>query len=67
MSRRLKALLVFTVIVAIAAVVAISGILPRLRDRQATGRANTHYRREPVVTIVHPNSQNASQEVVLPG
>ena len=50
----------------IAAVVVTSGIIPRLRARQAL-RQQTDIAAEPVVTVVYPKREAPAEEVVLPG
>ncbi len=63
---RLRALLVVLVVLAIAAVVVASGIIPRLRARQ-TLRSQTNAWAEPNITVLHPQRGAPSEEVVLPG
>lgn len=65
MSRRTRALLGVTFLVLIAAAIAISGIVPRLRDRQIL-EEQTRVSAEPVVATVRPQVQNPSRELVLP-
>jgi RND family efflux transporter MFP subunit len=63
---RLRVFLILAVVLAIAAVVVIMGIVPRVRARQAL-REETDRLAAPVVTVVHPRRQAPSEEVVLPG
>lgn len=64
--RRFRTVLILVVVLAIAAVVVASGIIPRLRARQAL-RQQTDVAAEPTVTVIHPTREAASEEVVLPG
>ncbi|MBV9301846.1 MAG: efflux RND transporter periplasmic adaptor subunit [Acidobacteriaceae bacterium] len=64
--RRLRFVLLAVVLIAIVAVVVLSGILPRLRARQAL-REETNRSAVPVVTVGHPQREAAAEEVVLPG
>ncbi len=63
---RLRAFLVFAVVVAIVAVAVVLGIVPRLRARQAL-REETNRLAVPVVTVVRPQREAPSEEVILPG
>jgi RND family efflux transporter MFP subunit len=64
---RLRALLVFAGVLAMVVVVLVLfGIIPRVRARQAL-REETNRLAVPVVTVVHPQREAASEEVVLPG
>jgi RND family efflux transporter MFP subunit len=63
---RFRTVLVLVVVLAIAAVVVASGIIPRLRARQAL-RRQTDIAAEPTVTVVRPERAAPSEEVVLPG
>jgi RND family efflux transporter MFP subunit len=63
---RLRAFLVFAIVLVIVAVVVILGIVPRLRARQAL-REETNRLAIPVVTVVRPQREAPSEEVILPG
>lgn len=63
---RFRAFLALLVVLTIAAVVVASGIIPRLRARQAL-QQQTDVAAEPAVTVIHPTREAASEEVVLPG
>ena len=63
---RLRAIFVLLVVLAIAAFIVISGILPRVRARQ-TLREQTTLSAEPNVSVIHPKRGAPSEEVVLPG
>ncbi len=63
---RVRALLGLLIVLVLVAAVVASGIIPRLRARQAL-REQTNITAEPVVTIVHPDRGAPSEEVVLPG
>jgi RND family efflux transporter MFP subunit len=63
---RLRASIVLLAILLVVAAVVVSGIVPRLRARQAL-RQQTDYRAAPTVTIVRPKPSAPSEEVVLPG
>src|SRR6202034_3597059 len=63
---RLRAIIVLIVVLAVAALVVVSGILPRLRAKQAR-RKQTTIAAEPAVTVMHPQRANPAEEVVLPG
>ncbi len=57
----------FTVgLVIVAALLVVSGILPRLRARQALTQ-ETNYTAAPAVTVVKPTRGAPAEEVVLPG
>lgn len=62
----LRALAFACLLVVIACVVAVLGILPRVRARQELAQ-QTAYRSSPVVTVVHPKLSAPGEEVVLPG
>jgi RND family efflux transporter MFP subunit len=63
---RLRAFLILAVVLAVVVVLIIVGIVPRVRARQAL-REETDRLAAPVVTVVHPRREAASEEVVLPG
>jgi RND family efflux transporter MFP subunit len=63
---RFRTVLVLLIVLVIAAVVVASGIIPRLRSRQAL-RQQTDIAAEPTVTVVRPERGSPSEEVVLPG
>ncbi len=63
---RLRALLGLIIVLAIAAAVVASGIIPRLRAKQELIK-ETNTSAEPSVTIVHPQRGAPAEEVVLPG
>ncbi|MGI8959560.1 MAG: efflux RND transporter periplasmic adaptor subunit [Bryobacteraceae bacterium] len=63
---RLRAFFVFAVILAMVAGVVVLGVVPRVRARQAL-REETNHLAVAVVTIVHPQRQMSSEEVILPG
>ncbi len=63
---RFRLVLAALVALVIAAAVVTSGILPRLRARQAL-RRQTDIAAEPIVAILHPKRESPSEEVVLPG
>ena len=63
---RLRALLGLIIVLAIAAAVVASGIIPRLRAKQELIK-QTNTSAEPSVTIVHPQRGTPAEEVVLPG
>ncbi len=63
---RFRAFLALIIVLAIAAVVVASGIIPRLRARQVL-RQQTDVSAEPVVAVIHPTREAPSEEVVLPG
>lgn len=63
---RLRTSIVLLVVLAVVALVVVSGILPRLRARQ-TLRQQTTISAEPVVTVIEPRRANPAEEVVLPG
>ncbi len=54
------------IVLAIAAALITSGIIPRLRARQVL-REQADVSAIPVVTVVHPKRQATAEEVVLPG
>ncbi len=63
---RLRAILGLVIVLAIAAFVVVSGIIPRVRARQ-TLREQTTISAEPTVTVVHPKRGAPAEEVILPG
>src|SRR5947208_10993511 len=63
---RVRVLLALALLVAVAGVLVVSGILPRLKAKTVL-RQQTSLTAEPAVTIVHPQRQAGSQELVLPG
>ncbi|HEX3685145.1 MAG TPA: efflux RND transporter periplasmic adaptor subunit [Bryobacteraceae bacterium] len=63
---RLRAIILLFVVLAVVALVVVSGILPRLRAKQAL-RKQTTIAAEPAVTVMHPQRANPAEEVVLPG
>jgi RND family efflux transporter MFP subunit len=63
---RLRILLGLLLVCAVAAALVISGILPRVKAKAAL-RQETSVAAEPSVTIVHPQREPGSQELVLPG
>lgn len=63
---RIRSLILLLVVLGGVAVLVASGILPRLRARQALRRQTT-IAAEPSVSVVHPQREMASEEVVLPG
>lgn len=62
----IKGILITVGIVIIAALLVASGILPRLRDRQALQK-ETSYAAAPAVSVVKPTRGAPAEEVVLPG
>ncbi len=54
------------VVLAIAATLIVSGIIPRLRARQILQR-QANVAAVPVVTVIHPKRQAPAEEVILPG
>src|SRR5690242_561748 len=64
--RRVRTVVVVLAVLAIAAAVVASGIIPRLRARQQL-RQQTDLAAEPAVTVVRPQRGAPSEEVVLPG
>ena len=66
MRARLTLAAVFLLGLVLAAVLAITGILPRVRARQML-QQQTHSLAEPVVAVVKPQRQAATDELVLPG
>jgi RND family efflux transporter MFP subunit len=66
MTSGLRALFVFAAVLAIVVVLVLMGIIPRVRARQAL-REETDRLAVPVVTVVHPQREAPSEEVVLPG
>lgn len=63
---RFRTFLALTVVLAIAAVVVASGIIPRLRARQIL-REQTDVAAAPTVVVIHPTREAPSEEVILPG
>src|SRR5205085_11479923 len=63
---RLRAFLICAVVLSIVALVVVLGIVPRVRARQAL-REETNRLAIPAVTVVHPQREAASEEVILPG
>src|SRR3954465_4856795 len=63
---RLRILLGLVLVCAIAGALVVSGILPRVKAKTVL-RQQTSLAAEPAVTIVHPQRQSGSQELVLPG
>ena len=63
---RFRVLAGLLVILAIAAALIASGIIPRLRARQ-TLRRQADVAAVPVVTVLHPKRRAPAEEVVLPG
>jgi RND family efflux transporter MFP subunit len=63
---RIRAVIIVIVVLACVAVVVASGVIPRLRSRQAL-RQQTRLSAEPAVTVVRPERGNPAEEVVLPG
>ena len=61
-----RALVVAFILVAAAIVIAVQGILPRVRAREILAR-ETSYRAAPAVTVVHPKLSAPGEEIVLPG
>ncbi len=66
MNRRVGGILFLLAVVATAALIAFSGIVPRIRARQAL-REETNLLAAVPVTIVHPRRASPAEEVVLPG
>jgi RND family efflux transporter MFP subunit len=62
----MKGALFFLVVLIVAGVVVVSGILPRLRAREAL-REETNRTAAPVVTTIKPSRGAPSEEVILPG
>jgi len=63
---RIRSLLFLVVVLAIAAVLVVLGIAPRLRARQALVQ-QTQITAEPAVSVIHPKREKAGEDVVLPG
>lgn len=61
-----RALLSLLVVLAIVAFVVISGILPRVRAREAL-RRQTNAEAAPAVSVIHPQREAPAEEVILPG
>jgi RND family efflux transporter MFP subunit len=66
MNRRVGGILFLLAVIATAALIAFSGIAPRIRARQAL-REETNLLAAVPVTIVHPRRASPAEEVVLPG
>ena len=62
----LRAIFVLPAVLAIVVILVLLGIIPRVRARQAL-REETDRLAVPVVTVVHPQREAPSEEVVLPG
>ncbi len=62
----MKGALLTIVLLIVAGLLAMSGILPRLRARQAL-REETLHAATPVVNVIKPNHAAPAEEVVLPG
>jgi RND family efflux transporter MFP subunit len=65
-SSRLRAVIGLVLFLVMVAVVVASGIIPRVRARQAL-RQQTAQLAEPAVNIVHAQREAPSEEVILPG
>ncbi len=63
---RIRALLVLAAALGLVAVAVASGILPRLRARQALRQQTTEFAAPPVTTL-HPKLESTTEEVILPG
>ncbi len=63
---RFRIVLAILVVLAIAAILVASGIIPRLHARAAL-RQQTDLAAEPTVTVIRPERSAPSEEVVLPG
>jgi RND family efflux transporter MFP subunit len=63
---RLRAILAVVIVLAVAAFLVASGIIPRLRARQQL-RTQTTTQAEPNVIVIHPQHGAPSEEVILPG
>lgn len=63
---RLRAIVAVLIVLAVAAFVVASGIIPRLRARQEL-RSQTNAWAEPSVLVIHPQRGAPSEEVILPG
>jgi RND family efflux transporter MFP subunit len=63
---RIRAIIILILALGGVALLVASGILPRLRARQAL-RKQTTISAEPAVTVVRPQRANPAEEVVLPG
>lgn len=66
MRGRVKALVGVAIVLIVAAILVVSGIVPRLRARQML-QEQTHAAAEPVVATVRPKRQSSGEELVLPG
>jgi multidrug efflux pump subunit AcrA (membrane-fusion protein) len=66
MTQRLSGVLILLLLIAIAAGVVISGVVPRVRARQ-TLREETDRVAAPPVNVIHPSRTAPSEEIVLPG
>jgi RND family efflux transporter MFP subunit len=63
---RVRAVFVFVAVLAVVVILVVLGIIPRVRARQAL-REETNRLAVPVVTVVHPQREAPSEEVILPG
>jgi RND family efflux transporter MFP subunit len=63
---RVRAVFVFVAVLAVVVILVVLGIIPRVRARQVL-REETNRLAVPVVTVVHPQREAPSEEVVLPG
>ncbi len=64
--RRIRSAFVLLVVLAGAAFLVVSGIVPRLRARQAL-RKQTDITAEPAILVFHAKREKPGEEVVLPG
>ena len=65
-SNRLRGAVGLLVVLAVAAILVVFGIVPRLRGRQVL-REQTNHSAEPAINIIHPTRSAPAEEVVLPG
>jgi RND family efflux transporter MFP subunit len=63
---RVRAVFVFVAVLAVVVILVVLGIIPRARARQAL-REETNRLAVPVVTVVRPQREAPSEEVILPG
>lgn len=63
---RFRFILALIVLLAIAAVIVSSGIVPRLRARKTLAQ-QTDIAAEPVIAVIHPKRETPAEEVILPG
>lgn len=63
---KVRGFVLLLVVLIAAAIIAVSGILPRVQARR-TLAAQTNYLATPAVHVVHPRAEAPAQEVVLPG